>query len=194
MTPIDAAIEAIESLKPGNLINYTKIAKEFGVNRITLSRRHKGIQRSREDQYEDQRVLNDQQTKDLIKNIDKLSEKGLYISHEMLRNFAKELTGKKPGNHWPGHSLKRHQIKLSSAYTTAMDSNRKRADSAYRYSRYFDLLAQKLDKYNVDPGNIYNMDEKGFLIRMLSKGLRIFSKRKYKQGNFKQRLQDGNRE
>jgi hypothetical protein len=38
------------------------------------------------------------------------------------------------------------------------------------------------------------MDKKGFLIRMLLKGLRIFSKRKYKQGNFKQRLQDGNRE
>jgi hypothetical protein len=112
----------------------------------------------------------------------------------MLRNFAKELIGKKPGNHWPGRFLKRHQIELSSAYTTAMDSNRKRADSAYKYSRYFDLLARKLDKYNVEPGNIYNMDEKGFLIRMLLKGLRIFSKRKYKQGNFKQRLQDRNHE
>jgi hypothetical protein len=40
---MDAAIEAIKSLKPGNSINYTKIAKEFGVNQITLSRRHKGI-------------------------------------------------------------------------------------------------------------------------------------------------------
>jgi hypothetical protein len=69
-----------------------------------------------------------------------------------------------------------------------MDLNQKRADSAYKYSRYFDLLAWKLDKYNVDLGNIYNMDKKGFLIRMLLKGLRIFSKRKYKQGNFKQRL------
>jgi hypothetical protein len=29
---MDAVIEAIESLKPGDLINYTKIAKEFGVN------------------------------------------------------------------------------------------------------------------------------------------------------------------
>jgi hypothetical protein len=75
-----------------------------------------------------------------------------------------------------------------------MDLNRKRADSAYKYSRYFDLLARKLDKYNMDPGNIYNIDEKGFLIRMLLKGLRIFSKRKYKQGNFKQRLQDRNHE
>jgi hypothetical protein len=46
---MDAAIEAIELLKPGDSINYTKIAKEFGVNQITLLRRHKGIQRSRKD-------------------------------------------------------------------------------------------------------------------------------------------------
>jgi hypothetical protein len=38
------------------------------------------------------------------------------------------------------------------------------------------------------------MDEKGFLIGMLSNGFRIFSKHKYKQGGLKQRLQDGNRE
>ncbi|CEL05785.1 hypothetical protein ASPCAL06900 [Aspergillus calidoustus] len=39
------------------------------------------------------------------------------------------------------------------------------------------------------------MDEKGFLIGMLVKGLRIFSKQKYiTGGGFKQRLQDGNRE
>jgi hypothetical protein len=191
---MDAALAAIESLKPGESINYTEIAKRFGVNRLTLSRRHRGVQRSREDQYEEQRILNNQQAKDLIKYINGLSDKGLYISHEMLRNFAKELTGKKPGKHWPGRFLKKHHNELASAYTTAMDSNRKRADSAYKYARYFDLLARKMDQYKVEPENIYNMDEKGFLIGMLSKGLRIFSKKKYQEGNFKERLQDGNRE
>jgi hypothetical protein len=60
-----------------------------------------------------------------------------------------------------------------------MDLNRKRADLVYKYARYFDLLARKMDQYKVEAENIYNMDEKGFLIRMLSKGLRIFSKKKY---------------
>jgi transposase-like protein len=55
---MDAALAAIESLKPGESINYTEIAKRFGVNRLTLSRRHRGVQRSREDQYEEQRILN----------------------------------------------------------------------------------------------------------------------------------------
>ncbi|CEL07079.1 hypothetical protein ASPCAL10244 [Aspergillus calidoustus] len=101
---------------------------------------------------------------------------------------------KEPGKHWPGRFLKKHHNELASAYTTAMDSNRKRADSAYKYARYFDLLARKMDQYKVEAENIYNMDEKGFLIGMLSKGLRIFSKKKYQEGNFQERLQDGNRE
>ncbi|KAL5684544.1 hypothetical protein EMGR_006262 [Emarellia grisea] len=46
--------------------------------------------------------------KELIKYINKLTERGLFASHEMLWNFAKELTGKKLGKHWPGRFLKRH--------------------------------------------------------------------------------------
>ena len=38
------------------------------------------------------------------------------------------------------------------------------------------------------------MDEKGFLIGVLSKGKRIFFRRRYEQDGMKQRLQDGNRE
>jgi hypothetical protein len=72
----------------------------------------------------------------------------------MLWNFAKELTGIRPGKHWPGRFLKRHQINLCSTYTTGIDLSRKRADSAFKYAQYFDLLARKLDIYKVDPENI----------------------------------------
>jgi transposase-like protein len=66
MSSIDAALEAINSLKPGDSINYTKIAKEYGVDRSTLSRRHRGVQGPRDHQYEQQRVLTDQHEKELI--------------------------------------------------------------------------------------------------------------------------------
>lgn len=194
MTPIEAALEAIELLEPGESINYTFFANKYGVSRSTLSRRHRGVQRSRDHQYEEQRILTNQQDKELIKYINKLTERGLFASHEMLRNFAKELTGKKPGKHWPGHFLKRHQDDLISTYTTAIDAARKRADSAYKYTLYFELLSRKLQEYELRPEDIYNMDEKGFMIGMLVKGLRIFSKSKYQNSGLKQRLQDGNRE
>ena len=38
------------------------------------------------------------------------------------------------------------------------------------------------------------MDKKGFLLGILQKGKRYFSKWRYKEGGMKQRLQDGNRE
>jgi hypothetical protein len=112
----------------------------------------------------------------------------------MLCNFAKEISGVKPGIHWPGRFIKRHQDDLISTYTTAIDAARKRADSAYKYTLYFKLLSRKLQEYELRPEDIYNMDEKGFLIRMLVKGLRVFLKQKYATGGLKQRLQDGNRE
>jgi hypothetical protein len=50
-------------------------------------------------------------------------------------------------------------------------------------------LSQKLEEYELRPEDIYDMEEKGFLIGMLVKGLRFFSKQKYKNGGaFKQCL------
>jgi hypothetical protein len=46
MDSIEVALADIESLRPGEKINYTKIAKKHGVDRLTLSRCHHGIQGS----------------------------------------------------------------------------------------------------------------------------------------------------
>jgi alkylated DNA nucleotide flippase Atl1 len=181
MGSIEAALAAIDSLEPGKLITYTEIAKQFGVDRSTLSRHHRGVQRSKEDQYESQRVLNNQQAKELINYINKLTDRGLYPTHEMLRNFAKEITGIKPGKHWPGRFLKKHNKDLISRYTTGIDAARKRADSAFKYALYFEFMGRKIKEYDVQPENMYNMDEKGFLIGILPKGKRIFSRRRYEK-------------
>ena len=122
MTPIEEAIAELESLKLGESINYTEVAKKYGVNRTTLSRGHRGVQRPKEDQYENQRVH----------------------------------------------------------------------DSAYKYTLYFELLARKIHQYDIQAEDIYNMDEKGFLIGILPKGKQIFSKQQYKRDGLKQHLQDGN--
>jgi hypothetical protein len=67
-----------------------------------------------------------------------------------------------------------------------MDTNRKKADSAFKYSLYFKLLRRKIEQYDVDPQHIYNIDEKGFLIGILLKMKRIFTKRRYEEGNVRQ--------
>jgi len=44
MAPIDDALAAIEALEPGEKLVYQKIADQFGVDRSTLARRHRGVQ------------------------------------------------------------------------------------------------------------------------------------------------------
>jgi hypothetical protein len=194
MGSIEAALADLESRGRGEKINYTQLAKRHGVDRTTLSKRHRGVQQPREAQYESQRNLNDQQSEQLTKWINDLTKRGLPPSNEMLRNFAKEITGTKPGKMWPSRWLKAHSGKIVSHYTTGMDRSRKRADSAFKYALYFELLARKIEEYKIDSEHMYNMDEKGFLIGITLKQKRIFSRQGYERGGYKQQLQDGNRE
>jgi hypothetical protein len=53
MTSIIAASEANELLEPGKWFNYTFFAKSCGFSRSTLLRRHRGVQSSRDPQYEE---------------------------------------------------------------------------------------------------------------------------------------------
>ena len=95
---------------------------------------------------------------------------------------------------WVSRFIKRHDLELVSKWTTGLDNEHSKADSAFKYTLYFELLRQKIEKFKIDRRQIYNMDEKGFLISVLVKMKRIFSRRRYEEGGVRQLLQDGNRE
>jgi DNA-binding transcriptional regulator YhcF (GntR family) len=88
MDPIDAAIEAIESREPGASFSYRQVAKQFNINRTTLSRRHQGLARSRERAAANKQLLNPQQEEELVRYIEKCTERGLPPTREMVQNFA----------------------------------------------------------------------------------------------------------
>jgi hypothetical protein len=44
----------------------------------------------------------------------------------MFRNFAKEITGNKPGKSWPNRFLKKLENEPVSRYITGIDSSRKK--------------------------------------------------------------------
>jgi hypothetical protein len=79
-------------------------------------------------------------------------------------------------------------------WSSDIDKERHKADSALKYSLYFDLLKRKIEEYEIEPWHIYNMDEKGFLIGMLSKQKRVLPKQLYEEGGLRQFIQDGNQE
>ena len=143
---------------------------------------------------ENTQLLNRTQEKELVKYINRLCKQGLPPSRQMIRNFASKIGGRQAGKSWVDRFIKRFDVDLVSRWTSGMDTSRKRADSAFKYSLYFELLRRKIEQYNVNPRHTYNIDEKGFLIGILSRMKRIFTKRRYEEGGIKQIIQDGNRE
>jgi hypothetical protein len=72
--------------------------------------------------------------------------------------------------------LHRHHIDLITRWSSGLDRPRHQADSLPKYNKYFDLLHDKMKEYEVEPRFTYNMDKKGFIIRVEGRSKRIFSK------------------
>lgn len=69
-----------------------------------------------------------------------------------------------------------------------MDRVRYRADDPGKYKLYFELLHQKLAEYNIDSRYIYNIDEKGFMIRAQKKAKHVFSRDQWERKQVRQAL------
>jgi hypothetical protein len=112
----------------------------------------------------------------------------------MIRRFASDIAKKELGKGWVDRFVQRHQTELISRWVTGIDRLRHQADSELKYGLYFELLRDKLGLYNIEPCNIYNMDEKGFLLGILTRSKRLFSRRLYEERKIKAHIQDGSRE
>ncbi|KAH7548763.1 hypothetical protein BM1_10929 [Bipolaris maydis] len=179
MQPIDAALAAIDALKPNEKLVYSQIAKKYGVDPGTLSRRHR---------------VHPQHEAELIDYIDRLTKRGLPPTRSIIRNIASQLAQKQLGYHWVDRFVYRNSHLIILKRTTPIDCSRRQADSEKKYQLYFELLRQKIDQYKVEPRHIYNMDEKGFMIGVQSRSVRIFSKAALQSKLKRSNIQDGNRE
>ena len=76
------------------------------------------------------------------------------------------------------------------------DLSRAKADNYYDYKDYFELPEAKIKQYNIETKNVYNLDEKGFLIGILNKMKRVYTKpQSYgKKSKLIGAGQDGNRD
>jgi hypothetical protein len=191
---MQAAIEAIESREDGASSSYRKVAEEFNVNRTTLSRRHQGSQATNEETQQDRQKLSPQQEEELIKYIDVITERGLPPTRAMLQNFASSVAESPCSERWVDRFLHRHKDSVTMRWATGMDRDRHQADSGDNYRLYFDLIHSKMREYNVEPRHTYNMDEKGFLIGLLTRSKRAFSRQLWESKQVTDALQDGSRE
>ena len=194
MSSIEAALAAIKALEPGEKLVYTQIAAQYGVDRRTLARRHQGVSASRQLEGQNRRALHPHQEIELLRYIERLTSQGLPPTRSMIRRFASQIAKKELGVHWVDRYIERHQIDLISRWATGIDRARHQADSISKYTLYFSLLHEKISQYDIEPCNIYNMDEKGCMLGILTRSKRVFSRRLYEEGKIKAHIQDGNRE
>jgi hypothetical protein len=104
-----ASIEAtLANLALQDSPNYIATAKKFNINRITLSRRHRGITASMKESKQTTSILSNQQEKELICYINKLIERDIPPPNAMIRVFAYNIFGKQLGKNWSYEFVRRH--------------------------------------------------------------------------------------
>jgi hypothetical protein len=158
MGAIEEALAAIESLGEGEKFTYQQIADRYSVDRSTLSRRHRDVQRSMKEYAVTKQLLSPHQEEELVKYIIRLTKRSLPSTKEMIQSFARGIVKQPVGEGWVLRFVERHRDTLITKWTAGMDRNRHQADSEHNYSLYFDLLESKISDYSVLPGNTYNMD------------------------------------
>ena len=194
MTAIEKAIEDLELHESGPQYPYTKYALKWGVERSTLSRRHRGVTGTRAAKYEQHRNLTTTQQQELVQYITKLSKQGLPPTKEMVQNFGTAIAGKPVSESWVGRFINANNIHLICQWAAPMDRSRHNADSGLQYKRYYDELYHKISHYNIEERLIWNMDEKGFMIGRMGRSKRVFNKSAYTTKKLKSFTHDGNRE
>ena len=192
MTGIKEAVTEVKSTPSGDKIPWSKIADKHGVVRSTLTRNATGQTRPHEDAAIAQCKITPQQEEELVKYIEGLKERHLPPTRQMIQNFATEITGDEVSESWVTRFLNRHLDRLIVKWSDPMTAERHNAESYNKYKEYFDILQLKITQYDVLPENTYNMDEKGFMIGVINKSKRVFSKSSYQQKHNRQPLHDGN--
>ena len=75
-------------------------------------------------------------------------------------------------SNWYIRFLSRHPA-LKPAYSRALDNDRAMNNNPKTITEYFNVLKRTMEEFKIKPQNIYNMDEKGFLIGVIKKSMRV---------------------
>lgn len=111
MKPIDLALAVLESR---GVVNYSATAREFGCDRTTLSRRHRGITDNKERPRENIRIHTNHQEDLLFQRIERLSELSIPFTAALLRNLVYEISKIRPGKNWVARFTKRYKYRIAS--------------------------------------------------------------------------------
>jgi hypothetical protein len=136
---IDAAIAAI---RRGEFSDYASAAAEYECHPSAVSRRIRGLTKSREAATSLWRqCLTSEQEEVLIQRINDLTNRGMPPTSQIVKNLAEEIRGAGVGKNWVGQFVKRHGIKLKSLYLRNIDNLRAGAEYAPMFQLFFSVVS-----------------------------------------------------
>jgi hypothetical protein len=132
---------AIADLASQERVNYSATAKRYNLERTTLAKRFQGktVSNQEANSYA-RRQLTDTQENTLIQYINKLSNRGLPPTPQIVKNLAEEITRIKLGPNWVSRFCKRHQKDLKSVYLRTIDHKRKVADNSAYFQHFYEQV------------------------------------------------------
>lgn len=134
---------ALKSLRVQEKPNVAKTARDHMLKESTLRHRFNGDTVSwAQYQSEKNQKLTNIQEQVLIKNINKMTDRGIPPTSRMVKNFAEEMIGGRLKVHknWIGDFVRRHKEVLKSVYLRNIDHLRRRAEYEPMFKQFYNLV------------------------------------------------------
>jgi Tc5 transposase DNA-binding domain len=188
---LQAALKEL-SLQPKLSLPLT--AKRFDVAERTLHDRKNGRRQPPQKAYLHECLLNPHQEQALVKWICMQDDRGIpprldLVRDKVLAIIQQSQSKTSLGKHWLNRFTKRHS-ELQIRFSQHLERQRSAASNPRVLEHHFKLFHKALQEYKIKEANIWNMDEKGFLLGIAAK-CRVICRKGRKNPKY---TQDGNRE
>jgi hypothetical protein len=184
---------ALLAIQKNPQLSVRRAAKIYQVDNRRLGERLRGIP-PRRDISANSRKLTDLEEIVLVERILELHSKGypprLCIVEDMVNRIIELRDGKRVGSRWAANFVRR-QPELRTRFQRKYDYQRAKCEDPAVIRAWFALVKNTITKYSIVDSDIYNFDETGFMMGVISTGMVVTSSDGQKQAK---KTQPGNRE
>ena len=160
---------AIHYIRKNKHQSIAAVARQFSVDRMTLTRRLNGVTRSRAQARRGQQLLTVAEEDSIADWCIRMADLGFPCSLIMVKTMAvhilydRGVVPAKPGVHWPQRFLERHpEVELR--YIEYLERVRAKAATTPELQRWYHHLRSTVRRLKIRPENIWNCDEKGIIM------------------------------
>jgi hypothetical protein len=138
MGQIDASLAYLKAQKK---VNYAAVARLYEVEPTTLRRRFLGKTASRAHaDSEFRQRLNNVQEDTLLGYIDRLTDRHIPLTTQIIKNLAEEILGGPVGKNWTAGFVERHKSRICLIYLRPLDRARVSAENAAVFEHFYRLI------------------------------------------------------